>query len=65
MQALAFGELAKLHGLKGRILPTPRELSESCSVCWREPLESLDLLRELISSGVKYKLFLEEFEIKY
>lgn len=41
----------KGQGLKGQIIPTPREITLSCGLSILSDIENLDKIRELINEG--------------
>ena len=38
------------HGISGRIIPVPREISAGCGLAWCAGLEHRDALKEIMSS---------------
>lgn len=40
--AMAMEKLCMEQGLKGRLIPVPREISAGCGMSWRAPVEEKD-----------------------
>ena len=38
--AMAAEHMLKEHGLPGRIIPVPREITASCGLAWKAPVEA-------------------------
>ena len=47
-EAIAFEEEAKKQGLPGRIIPLPRQISSGCGLAWKDDIESIDTIKELL-----------------
>jgi hypothetical protein len=47
-EAIAFEEEAKKKGLPGRIIPLPRQISSGCGLAWKDEIESIDKIKELL-----------------
>ena len=48
-QAMAMEETAKAAGLKGRLIPIPRQITADCGLAWSEPAQNrvaLELLMQ-------------------
>lgn len=46
--ALAFEQMAKKNNFTGRIIPLPRAIGAGCGLCWREPIENIKKVEEII-----------------
>lgn len=53
--AMAAERVCRKHGLPGRLIPAPRELSADCGIAWRSPPEAGQAVAALLhASGVEY-----------
>lgn len=48
--ALGMEQAARMHGLRGRLVPVPRQLSAGCGMAWREPADNEDALRRVLAA---------------
>ena len=52
---MAMERAGREHGLRGRLVPVPRQLSAGCGLAWREPEENKDALRRVLAAeGIDY-----------
>ena len=49
--AMAFEEFCHEHGVPGRLLPLPREISAGCGLAWSAPPEDEEGLKVLLQSA--------------
>ncbi len=62
--AFQFKDEADTFGLNGRILPTPRDLSVSCSFSYRtEEKEKLEAFLKITKA--RYNKYIKDYEVKY
>jgi len=47
-EAIAFEEEAKKNNLSGRMIPLPREISSGCGLSWKEEIENIEKVEELL-----------------
>ncbi len=47
--AMAMERAGRRCGLRGRLVPVPRQLSAGCGLAWREPADNEDALRRVIA----------------
>ena len=48
--AVAMRALGKSAGLRGRMIPVPRQSSAGCGLAWSEPADNADALHRAIES---------------
>lgn len=48
--AMAFEKKCKEHGMPGRMIPVPREISAGCGLAWSAPLEERTRIEEFFHS---------------
>lgn len=48
--AVAMRSLGKSAGLRGRMIPVPRQISAGCGLAWSEPADNADALHRAIES---------------
>jgi hypothetical protein len=48
--AMAMEQAGKRHGLQGRLIPIPRQLSAGCGLAWREPACNGQALRRVLEA---------------
>ena len=48
--AVAMRALGKSAGLRGRMIPVPRQISAGCGLAWSEPADNADVLYRAIES---------------
>ena len=54
-QAMAVEKYCQSHGLPGRIIPVPREITAGCGLSWKALPEEQDLLiSALTEAGMKW-----------
>lgn len=54
--AMAVEAAAREHGLPGRMIPIPSEISAGCGLAWCAPVEEREALEEgLRSAGLTYE----------
>lgn len=46
--AMEAEEYCTVHGLPGRIIPIPREITAGCGLAWKAPVEAKDLLESAL-----------------
>ena len=45
------------HGMKGRLIPLPAEISAGCGLAWKtEPKEQAAMKQELLSAGIGWEM---------
>ena len=49
--AMAFEEFCHEHGVPGRLIPLPREISAGCGLAWSAPPEEEEGLKVLLQSA--------------
>ena len=49
--AMAVEEHAAAHGLPGRIVPVPSEVSAGCGLAWMAPLQERERLLDALDKG--------------
>ena len=49
--AMAMELYCKKHGISGRLIPVPRELSAGCGLAWCVPAEERGALLDALESG--------------
>lgn len=49
--AMAFEEFCHEHGVPGRLIPLPREISAGCGLAWSAPPEDEEGLKVLLQSA--------------
>lgn len=49
--AMAFEEFCNEHGVPGRLIPLPREISAGCGLAWSAPPEDEEGLKVLLQSA--------------
>ena len=47
--AMAMERAGKRRGLRGRLIPIPRQLSAGCGLAWREPAYNEEALRRVLA----------------
>ena len=50
-QAMAAEKFCLEHGLPGRIIPVPREITAGCGLSWKAPPEAKDNLTAALSNA--------------
>ena len=54
-QAMAAEAYCQLHGLPGRLIPVPREITAGCGLAWKAlPEEQNSLCRALTEAGIRW-----------
>ena len=52
----ADGQYARAHGLPGRMIPVPREITAGCGLSWKAaPEEGKEILAALQTAGLAYE----------
>ena len=46
VDAMAWEKYCETHGLPGRLIPVPREITAGCGLAWKAPPEAEAALRE-------------------
>ena len=55
-QAMQMEQYARLHGLPGRMIPVPREITAGCGLAWKAaPEEGKEILAALVAAGIAYE----------
>lgn len=55
VDAMAWEKYCETHGLPGRLIPVPREITAGCGLSWKAPPEAEDTLRAaLAESGISH-----------
>lgn len=55
-QAMQMERYARTHGLPGRMIPVPREITAGCGLSWKaEPEEGKEILAELRKNGIAFE----------
>lgn len=52
--AIAFEKAAKRTGLKGRLIPVPRQITAGCGLCYCAPVDERSLVGQL-TDKMKYQ----------
>ncbi len=55
-QAMQMEQYARAHGLPGRMIPIPREITAGCGLSWKAaPEEGKEILSALQTAGLAYE----------
>ena len=55
-QAMQMEQYARAHGLPGRMIPVPREITAGCGLSWKAaPEEGKEILAALQTAGLAYE----------
>ena len=49
--AMRFEKYAMSHGIRGRLIPVPGEISAGCGMCWMAEMEDGDAVMSAVESG--------------
>jgi len=49
--AMAMDKLCRQSGLKGRLIPVPRQISAGCGMAWCAPVEERHRLRDAVGAA--------------
>lgn len=44
-------KVCKSNGLSGRLIPVPRAISAGCGLSWREDIDNLDSLKNILKNN--------------
>ena len=61
--AMAFEEFCNEHGVPGRLIPLPREISAGCGLAWSAPPDDEEGLRKLLSAAGIVPQHVRELEV--
>ena len=61
--AMRFEDFCHVHGVRGRLIPLPREISAGCGLAWSAPPDDEDGLRKLLLAAGITSQHLQELEV--
>ncbi len=51
MAAMAMEDYCRKHGIAGRLIPTPRQVSADCGMSWAAPISDKDDIMQIMTQA--------------